>query len=641
MTIQARQANQSTALTLRALILSAISVVVFTVAGNVSVLKRYEILGTGYLPRGVVFFLLVLSLYNVVVKRWLPRARLRREELMVVFCALLAMDGIPAQDFAQHFYLNLTAMVQHTTSDPLLQDLKIPDHFRPGMLPSTDPQSPVIKWIYTGLPDGASVPYRAWLLTYVIWTPYIFLLYWLLLWSAALISFHWEEHERLLFPLIQIPLETVETPAGQLSEILKSKLMWTTFALITLMYTLIFLRAYYPFLPEIKVSKTTEQLFKEGPLTTFNYMLLEFRPEMIGIAYLLTTEMAFSLWFFYFFRHFEIILRTMHGLTTPHNIFLQYQAGGGYLVLGIALLWKARGYLRDCWKTAWSEEEESSFYRMCFLGIATGYAGIVSWCWFVGISLHWAIIQFTLFVLVSLVASRVICEGGMFLYSSPLFGLGTFLFSGWGRSISPKDMTLITSSTWVDIRNSSSMAMPFMMQTFKMGSTIGLKRLQTAWLMFGAIVLAVLTCHISVPYILYHNGIGKLADWPQGSGMGTVTSLTGFINNPTGMDQEKWTGVLTGGALVWFLVEMRQQFLWWPFHPLGFVASLWGWPIDRYWFCIFLGWLAKVTVLRLGGYRAYRALRPVAFGLILGLSFVMTAWMILHYKWPGPAAIFD
>jgi len=369
--------------------------------------------------------------------------------------------------------------------------------------------------------------------------------------------------------------------------------------------------------------------------------LLEFRPEMIGIAYLLTTEVAFSLWFCFFLRHFEIICRTTRGLTTPHQVFLQFQAAGGYLVLAFFLLWNARSHLQKCWKIAWSEDEDAGFYRMCFLGIVTGYLGVVAWCSLIGISLHWVLLQFTLFLVASLVASRIICEAGVFLYSSPLFGLGTVVFQGFSRGMSPKDVTLLTASTWVDVRNSSAMAMPFMMQALKMGSSIGLKRSQTSWLIFGAIALAVLTCHISVPYILYHNGIGKLSHWPQGSGLGAVNSIAGFINDPVGMDSERWTGLFTGGAFAWFLVEMRQRFIWWPLHPLGFVAALWGWPIDRYWLSIFLGWLMKVTVLRFGGYRAYRALRPVAFGLILGLSFVMTIWMILHYKWDAPAAIFD
>jgi len=101
---------QPTVLTVRALLLSAVSVIAITVAGNVSVLHRYEILGTGYLPRAVVFYLLALIPYNQTIGRLFPRARLRRAEVMVVFCALLATASIPAQDFAQHFHLNLAGI---------------------------------------------------------------------------------------------------------------------------------------------------------------------------------------------------------------------------------------------------------------------------------------------------------------------------------------------------------------------------------------------------------------------------------------------------------------------------------------------------------------------------------------------------
>jgi len=37
--------------------------------------------------------------------------------------------------------------------------------------------------------------------------------------------------------------------------------------------------------------------------------------------------------------------------------------------------------------------------------------------------------------------------------------------------------------------------------------------------------------------------------------------------------------------------------------------------MDRYGFPIFLGWAASSLVLRLGGLRAHRGLRPAAFGL--------------------------
>jgi len=630
-----------TVLTVRALLLSAVSVIVITVAGNVSVLHRYEILGTGYLPRVVVFYLLALTLYNQTIGRLLPWARLGRAEVMVVFCALLATASIPAQDFAQHFYLNLAGITEYTRPDMPAGELGIPDHFRSGMLPSTDPDSPVIRWFYETLPEGESVPYRAWILPYVIWTPYIFLLYWFLLWCAALMSYRWERHERLLFPLMQIPLETAESPEGRLSSILKSKLMWGCLVAISALYTIIFLGAYFPELPSIPLRTSLGRLADDGPLAAFNWISIEFRPEMIGISYLLTTEVSFSLVFFYFLQRIITALRIFYGVPGGHSAFLQFQATGGYLVLGVALLWSARGYLRGCWRSAVHGGEESGFHRLCFFGIVSGFAGLIIWCNYVGISVRWAVVQFAVFALASLVASRVICEAGMFLYSSPIFGLGTVLFGGFGAQMAAKDITLLTGTTWTDLRNSSAMAMPFMMQTFKVGSSIGLRRSHTAFLIFGAIVLAVLTCHVSVPYIIYHTGVENLGPWPSRSGMNTVWRLAHFLNHPGSMDTEKWTAVLSGGGIIGFLVAMRQNFLWWPLHPLGFVASLWGWPIHRYWFSIFLGWFIKIFIIRYGGYRAYRVLRPAAFGIILGLCFNMTLWMILHYIWDAPAVIYD
>ncbi len=64
-----------------------------------------------------------------------------------------------------------------------------------------------------------------------------------------------------------------------------------------------------------------------------------------------------------------------------------------------------------------------------------------------------------------------------------------------------------------------------------------------------------------------------------------------------------------------------------------------SWPIDRYWVAVFIGWLLKTAVLRFGGFRTFRRLRPVAFGLVLGMNVIFTIWLIVHMIWPGPPAI--
>jgi hypothetical protein len=93
-----------------------------------------------------------------------------------------------------------------------------------------------------------------------------------------------------------------------------------------------------------------------------------------------------------------------------------------------------------------------------------------------------------------------------------------------------------------------------------------------------------------------------------------------------------------GAAATWALFALRRRFVWWPLHPLGFVTWL-SWPIDRYWTSIFIGWLLKVTVTRLFGFRGFRRLKPLAIGLVLGMNVVFTVWLILHLIWPNPMPI--
>ena len=87
-----------------------------------------------------------------------------------------------------------------------------------------------------------------------------------------------------------------------------------------------------------------------------------------------------------------------------------------------------------------------------------------------------------------------------------------------------------------------------------------------------------------------------------------------------------FTGV--GASVMGLLMFMRQRFLWWPLHPLGFPVAL-TWPLRYDWFAIFIAWLAKSLVLRYGGVRLYRILLPFFLGLILGEFFISGFWSIV------------
>ncbi|MDP7119599.1 MAG: hypothetical protein QF395_04680, partial [Arenicellales bacterium] len=72
-----------------------------------------------------------------------------------------------------------------------------------------------------------------------------------------------------------------------------------------------------------------------------------------------------------------------------------------------------------------------------------------------------------------------------------------------------------------------------------------------------------------------------------------------------------------GFCFTLFLASMRTRFLWWPFHPVGYLVSG-SFGLFRLWLPIFVTWLAKTLILRYGGLEWYRKARPFFFGLIFG-----------------------
>lgn len=631
--------------TTRALVLGFLLVIGFTVAGCLSVFLRYEIIGTGYLPRGAVAVLLMLVLGSAALGRLAAQLRLGRRELLCVFIMLLVMAAIPGQEYAQHLYLNLLGLVYYAVPEIARPDLYLED-LNPLLVPSLDRTAPAIRWAYEGLPPGARVPWASWVRPLAIWTPYLLALYAMLLCVAAVLSPRWENHEKLLYPLMQIPDELTASSDLQHGP-LRSKLLWASFAVSAGLYVLKGLHSYFPGIPDVNLQRTTEQLFAGGPAVAFNHVPLHIYPEMIGIAYLLTSEVGFSLWFFYLFRLGQEFVRNLMGITAGHYGAFEMQTTGGYLVLAVALVWSGRSYLAGVFSALLRRREEGDGnykvapeVRAAAVGTLVSFAFIVYWCSQIGMSPGWAVVLFALMPLVSMVVARVICEAGMFIYSSP-FRLNEIIFRLVGpHRIGARDLTLMTAVSWVQIRSTATQFLPQAFQGLKLCSLGRLERGRMLWVMMLALTAAILTCHIVAPWVIYRWGVPKLGWWPRGSGLGTVNRLASYLRGAPGATVADWLSLAAGGTITAFLVVMRQRFLWWPFHPAGYVAWL-GWPIERYWLSILIGWAAKRAVLRFFGYRAFAALRPAAFGLVLGICVILTFWLVLHFFIEGPPLVIE
>jgi len=647
---QAGAQPASTAITGRAVAIAFILVIGFTVAGCFSVFLRYEIIGTGYLPRGAVALLLALIGANALL-RALARLGIKplsAQELMLIFLLLMIVGAIAGQEYAQHFYLNIVGIVYYATPDIAPPELYL-DGLNPLLLPSTDPSGPVARWAHEGLPPGQSMPWRAWVTPLLVWTPFFLAIYWMVLTFMAILAHRWENEEKLLYPLVEVPVETVAGEPRAVSTLLRSPALWIAFAIPCIHYTIQGLHGYWPAIPFINLDQPLRTRFA-GPWAAFNGLLLFVRMDMIGIAYLLSAEVGFSLWFFFYLRRVQQFIRLALGIRTNHHQFFEYQVMGGYVLLAGALLYSARSHLRRAIAVAVGSlhrrpdaADADEPYRVAVLGFIAAFAFVLWWCSYFGMNTVWALAQYALFPVVGMIVARVICEAGMFIYSCPFggytAGYNEALFKVCGTErIGPMNVTLMTMTSWCQIRSTATQNMASVAQGYRLGSQAGIRRIHVMLLAMAAIAVAILACHITAPWVIYHWGAPKLAAWPSRSGLNATIGLTRYLETPTEINLEGWLGLGLGAATTWALFALRRMYVWWPLHPLGFVTWM-HWPIERYWLSIFIGWLIKTTVIRLIGFRGFQRLRPIAFGLILGMNVIFTIWLLIHFIWPGPEGI--
>ena len=82
-------------------------------------------------------------------------------------------------------------------------------------------------------------------------------------------------------------------------------------------------------------------------------------------------------------------------------------------------------------------------------------------------------------------------------------------------------------------------------------------------------------------------------------------------------------------------VLSRYRFPGWPIHPVGFTIAR-GVAIDGAFFTIFLAWLVKAILLRLGGIGLYRQTQPFFLGMLVGFSAGLTLNFLVDMIWfPG------
>ena len=177
---------------------------------------------------------------------------------------------------------------------------------------------------------------------------------------VALMHRQWAHHERLVYPLVQLPADMVQEDGGRINPFLKNSTMWIGFSIPMVLLGINALTRYTSGLSGISLSTTVEVL------PEVRHLLFSIWFIVIGLTYFLSLEISFSLWFFYLFYYVELALFGRLGYSVPElrlmhtegSIATAQQAMGAMIALVAVALWTARGHLKTAFRAAFSRRDE-------------------------------------------------------------------------------------------------------------------------------------------------------------------------------------------------------------------------------------------------------------------------------------------
>ncbi|MBC8141775.1 MAG: hypothetical protein H7Y38_10095, partial [Armatimonadetes bacterium] len=353
-------------------------------------------------PVGAVFVLLLLAApMNALLRRFASQATLAparafsRAELLTVWTLMLVASGLPSSGMMR-FFLPHIAAPQYFSNGVNNWEMKVWGSL-PEWLSVSDPAA--AKAYFAGYPRGAEfIPWAAWIRPLIGWGSFAACFFVATFCLANLLRKQWIENEKFVFPLVSLPLLLAEDPAPgtKLPPILRQPLLWIAIAFVTGLHALNGLHQLYPSIPPVQTAIQLDTLFTTPPFNQMGQMPALFFPLVVGLSFLLPTEVAFSLWFFFLFFKAQILFGAIYNHDMPSPLgspaerkFHALQGLGGAIGLVAWTLFAARHHLRDVWEKATNgaraaaidDSNEMFSYRTTIIGLILSYTGMALWLW--------------------------------------------------------------------------------------------------------------------------------------------------------------------------------------------------------------------------------------------------------------------
>ena len=587
-------------------------------------------------PAALFFFFFVVLASALVACLRRPLA-LDQAELVTIYVMLAVACCVPGMGFTQFIIPCLLGSTYYATPEnnwDFLYNQYIPS----WMIPRDENAA---RFFFEGLPEGEAIPWDIWVVPLSFWYGFFLVLSFAMICTMVILRRQWMDREKLVYPLVQVPLEMIgREKEGMIGRsFFTNKAMWVGFAVSFILLSVNGLHSYFPNFPQI--TKTFAlPLFRDT--VSLNFW---FSPPWTGFFYFVNLDITASIWIFYILTTIQRGIFNIVGLQSTQRIdfysiepFLAHQGMGSMIVFVLVGLWVGRGHLQNVYRKACHGDEEIDdsgemlSYRQALFGLLAALALVVVGLCMMGLTLPTALLFLFGAMMLFIGLTRVVAEGGIPAMRPPIM-TSSFVISGAGASALGASGLVALGFSYGWHSEVRSFVMASVANGLKMGEIITGSKHRLFWAVVIAIVVSLVGSSYMTLVLAYKYGginLNPLFFVGQAPTFGPRDMAPRIAAELSGPRLDAWLFMGIGGGVMALLMWARHQFVWWPLNPLGYTISA-NWKTGHIFGSAFLAWFLKLLILRYGGPKLYRNLRPFFLGLILGEIVAAGGWLVLDY----------
>ena len=537
------------------------------------------------------------------------------------------------------------------------------------------------------LEDSArQLPWHLWRMPLVMWGLLCTAIFLFLMCLAEWLRRKWIERENLAFPLVEIAdnlirhdyaLEMAEDVSNPPRRPWPFNPIFMVGFAIGVIWVGVEAMSHYGVMgmessPRVAFYDISKEWFKEGALKNLDKVVFILSPIILGIAFLISLEISFSVWTIFILYSVVVMLGKIYipeAVRSPAAEmgwgaaklfpYPQEQTLGAALCFTIILLYKSFRMRSDLHPG----QDDNAFIprKLNFVGMIVLPIVVLALLWNLGVSSVALLLVFVIITMVMTIASaRARAEAGLPTHhvnyemaKAPIvFGLtglsGARAFASY-LTIVFLPLTLLFRSLGTLLEN----------MELARRNTMRLRTIAAASL--AAFVVALAVGMVSFLIFSYSEGKtffgeGSPQQKPDPRNVAHYAMWVGHFLGEPGLGQfntvniKRVVTIAIGFGFFGLLALLRGRFLRFPLHPLGYLLLLLGITYEfttvyakgratfgkayldspTLWSTVFVAWLLKKLIIKYGGMNTYKKAKPLFIGLVVGSIVCVFGWDLVH-----------